>query len=175
MVELMFGDDMVDTLIDNTKPPSGGAYTAVGSYEYTELEKMVLELAAQSDIVVGDLLHTFGRHLAGVFTQKHAGFFIQAGNAFTLFSQIDQHLHVEVKKLYPDAELPKFTYEDATQTTPFRLHYRSSRNLQMLAHGLIEASFDYYDEPHEIYKQEWQEGNEYCCSFEFIPIKKSTK
>ncbi|MFC4701971.1 heme NO-binding domain-containing protein [Glaciecola siphonariae] len=169
MVEDTFDYDMVDTLIDNTQPKSGGAYTAVGSYDYQELENMVVELSAQSGMAVGDLLQAFGKHLAGVFTQNFAQFFVEAGSALALFREIDRHIHVEVKKLYPDAELPDFKYEDATADTPFKLHYRSERNLYLLAYGLITACFEYYSEPHKVDVKHWQEGSVHCATFEIRP------
>jgi hypothetical protein len=168
LVVKLFDDDMVDTLIDNTNPSSNGAYTAVGSYDYQELEDMVVELSKQTDIPVEDLLEAFGRHLASVFTEKFVSFFLEAGSAIALFREIDRHIHVEVLKLYPDAELPNFRYEDATPTSPFMLHYRSERNLHRLAEGLIKGSLEYYSESMTIEKKVWQEDNEFCCSFSLI-------
>ncbi len=34
MVEDQFSADMVDDIIDDAQPPSGGAYTAVGTYDH---------------------------------------------------------------------------------------------------------------------------------------------
>lgn len=169
LVESTFDDDMVDLLIVNTQPASGGAYTSVGLYDYQELENMVVELSKQSQIPVNDLLSLFGQHLATVFTQKFTRFFIEAGNAISLFKEIDRHIHVEVRKLYPDAELPEFSFEEATDTSPFRLHYRSERNLHMLAYGLINATLKYYNEPHTVEMKHWVEDEHYCCTFMFEP------
>ncbi|MFC3120386.1 heme NO-binding domain-containing protein [Agaribacter flavus] len=169
MVEATFGDDMVDTLIDNTNPASGGAYTAVGSYPFSELENMVVELSTQSKLSIDDLLQTFGAHLAKVFSQKFASFFVEAGSAIAFFREIDRHIHVEVKKLYPDAELPVFSFEEANDTTPFTLHYRSERNLHMLAYGLIKETLTYYSQPHSIELEHWQENGQYHCKFALVP------
>ena len=173
MVESSFSADMVDTLIDNTQPKSGGAYTSVGNYEFEELENMLIELAKQSNTAPDDLLKAFGAHLAKVFAQKYAAFFIEAGGPIALLREVDRHVHVEVKKLYPDAELPSFSYEDADENTPFKLHYRSQRNLYMLAYGLIDACCHYYGEPHHIEYKAWKEGDDTCCTFEISPIQKA--
>lgn len=175
MVESVFGDDMVDTIIDITQPPSGGAYTSVGSYDYSELENMIAELSAQTDISVAELLEQFGRHLGAVFSERYARFFIQAGSALCLFQQVGRHLHREVKKLYPDEELPEFSYENATADMPFKIHYRSDRNLHKVATGLIQATCDYYSEPHHIKTSVWREQNKYCCTFELSPFTKESK
>ena len=44
MVESLFGEDMLDDLLDATDPASGGAYTSVGTYNHNELVDMVVEL-----------------------------------------------------------------------------------------------------------------------------------
>nr|WP_136250252.1 heme NO-binding domain-containing protein [Ningiella ruwaisensis] len=169
MVESKFDMDMVDTLIDNTSPASGGCYTAVGSYDFQELENMLIELSRQTGLGRAQLMETFGRHLASVFTEKYAGFFIEAGSSLALFKQIDKHIHVEVKKLYPDAELPEFSYEEANECAPFKLHYRSQRDLSMLAFGLINATIEYYSESFDVYMQQGKDGDKHICTFTLTP------
>ena len=61
MVGDVFSDDMVDDLIDATDPASGGAYTAVGTYDHGEIVAMVVELSARTGTPVPDLLQAFKR------------------------------------------------------------------------------------------------------------------
>jgi len=57
---------------------------------------------------------------------------------------IDSHIHVEVRKLYPEATLPKFnTHVDGSVMT---MKYMSERKMADLAEGLIEKSMQYYKE-----------------------------
>ena len=45
MVEATFGEEMLDTVIENSDLPSGGVYTSVGTYPHTELVAMVVTLS----------------------------------------------------------------------------------------------------------------------------------
>jgi len=163
MVETVFDADMVDTLIDNTNPPSMGAYTAVGSYDFNELSDMVVELSRLTGLKLEDLLTAFGKHLGAQFASKFTHFFTEAGGTIALLKQIDDHIHVEVRKLYPDAELPRFHYEEKDNI--FELHYSSSRPLADLALGLIMQTSSYYEENYDISMQKWDEGSTHHCKF----------
>ena len=145
MVEEVFSADMMDELIDATDPESGGSYTTVGTYDYNELVAMVVELSKRTNTPVEDLIFAFGKHLASVFTDKYSDFFKACPNTIEFLKTIDNHIHVEVKKLYPDAELPKFSFDDS-HSNYLTLRYQSTRPFATLARGLIEGCADYYHE-----------------------------
>lgn len=145
MVETRFGADMVDDLIEATHPESGGSYTSVGTYHHQELVAMVGELSARTGVAASDLVHAFGRHLADVFATKFSGFFEACSDTVSFLKRIDDHIHVEVRKLYPDAELPRFSFDDS-RPEEFLLTYESTRNFAALAHGLIEGCAQHYRE-----------------------------
>ena len=106
---------------------------------------MVVELSKRTKMPVEDLVYTFGKHLATVFASKFKSFFEECSNTKDFLKTIDNHIHVEVQKLYPDAELPKFSYDDSDPDN-FILHYESSRPFAPLAKGLIEGCAEFYNE-----------------------------
>jgi len=59
-------------------------------------------------------------------------------DAFAMLAGIDALIHVEVLKLYPEAELPRFDVSRPDERT-LVLDYRSPRCMDDLAHGLIEG------------------------------------
>ena len=61
-----------------------------------------------------------------------------------LLYSIEDHIHVHVKKLYPDAELPTFKILEKTDTS-ISMVYSSSRGLYRLAHGLIVKCFEHFN------------------------------
>lgn len=65
---------------------------------------------------------------------------------------VESYIHMEVKKLYSDAELPSFI---CVSPNPGRLEmtYRSARNLPDLAEGLIQGTADYFNERVEINRE----------------------
>ena len=157
MVESAFGDETLDDILDNVELASEGAYTAVGTYDHAELVTMVVKLSELTGTPVNELVRAFGHHLAGVFASKYASFFEEVDSTLAFLRKIDDHIHVEVKKLYPDAELPKFTFDDSSDSQ-FVLHYQSQRGFADLAHGLIEASAKYYGETFDIQREDLSQG-----------------
>ena len=103
MVESLFGLDTTDTLLDLPGLESGGAYTAVGTYDASELVAMVLELSRLEQTPVPELLHAYGKHLFGRFVQLFPQMFEGVSGADDFLGQVDGHIHVEVRKLYPGA------------------------------------------------------------------------
>ena len=92
---------------------------------------------------VDDLVKAFGMHLSNAFLEKFPDFFKQCSNAIEFFKTIDNHIHTEVHKLYPDAELPSFAYFQSDEQH-LELNYTSSRDFSMLALGLLEGTAKHY-------------------------------
>jgi len=145
MVEQKFDYQMVDNLLNTTELESGGIYTSVGTYDYTEMVNLVVNLSHQSNISVPDLLKAFGVYLFKTFTKTYHHFMEKAPDAFTFLGFIHDYIHVEVKKLYPDAELPHFDISRPDSNTLIMI-YNSTRKMSDLAYGLIEGCLEHYGE-----------------------------
>lgn len=143
MVEQEFGYATVDDLLENSDLPSGGIYTAVGTYDHAELETLVQHLSKKSGIEVPDLHHKFGYYLFGTFQKNYSNFIEVAPSAFDFLESIERYIHVEVRKLYPDAELPTFT-TSRPQEGQLEMIYESERRMGHFAHGLIQHSLEYF-------------------------------
>lgn len=145
MVESAHGYDMVDKIIIDANPPSGGAYTAIGTYPHTEMVSLIVSLSKHTDTSVPDLLHTFGRYLFDTFVKNYPTFFEKPKTAFEFFDSIEEYIHVEVLKLYPDAQLPTFETQLKTDKE-LHLVYESERKMAMFALGLLEKGLEHYKE-----------------------------
>ena len=145
MVDQAYGLEMSDTLIDECNLPSGGAYTAVGTYDHAEIVQLVRKLSEKTATTVPDLLKTFGKYLFGTFKKGYPAFLEAANNAFDFLESIEKYIHVEVRKLYPDAELPTFETHRPDGNT-LEMKYKSERRMAPFAEGLIEESLNYFEE-----------------------------
>lgn len=145
MVETNYGYPLVDALIEETQVASGGAYTSVGTYPHTEMVALVSELSAKTGIPISTLLNSYGKYLFSTFTTNYGHFFEEVTSAFDMLESIESYIHVEVKKLYPDAELPSFKTTRLNNST-LEMIYLSERKMSDLAEGLIESTFNHFDE-----------------------------
>ncbi len=144
LVETAFGDDVLDEIIDESNIDSGGVYTSVGNYDYQELVALVVALSDKVDVAVPDLIETYGKHLFGRFFTLYPSFFDNVSSTFDFLERIDDHIHVEVRKLHPDAELPKFDIE--SHGNRMTMNYSSSRPFGYFAKGLITGCIDHFGE-----------------------------
>jgi hypothetical protein len=151
MVEDKFGYQMVDDIIESSDLPSGGIYTSVGTYAHSEMVALVSELSQRSKIPVDALLKVYGKHLFGVLRNAYPQFFEKITSSFDFLELIDRYIHVEVLKLYPDAELPKFIIERISENI-LEMVYQSERKMSDLADGLLEATLEHYGEKATIQK-----------------------
>jgi len=168
MVEGAHGIETVDRLIEDTQPPSGGVYTTVGTYEAGELVAMVTRLAELTGSRPADLVKSFGGHLYGIFKGRFPEFFKGHVDVFSFLSTIETVIHVEVKKLYPDAILPTFTCH--WQGKAFVMDYRSRQNFADLAEGLIGATLRDFGVAYGIHRADGFDGEICTCRFTLSKI-----
>lgn len=160
MVESRHSIEMADEIITAANLSSGGAYTSVGTYPHQEMVELVTHLSARTGTGIPELLNGFGRHLFQRFSVIHPEFIKTQASAFELLRRLDGHIHVEVRKLYIDAELPAFDYEEISEGEMVFV-YRSSRKLADFAHGLIEGCVEHFGQPMQIERTDLpDEGNE---------------
>ncbi len=138
MAEDTFGEAVVDDVIEKADLPSGGAFTSVGTYPCEELMALIKGFSVHSGIPGPELQRLFGHWMMQSFDRHYPQFFQGRGGSLDMLEAIEGEIHVEVRKLYPDADLPSF---DTTRHGPgvLDLTYRSPRPLADFCHGLIEA------------------------------------
>lgn len=141
MVEDRFGLAVADAVLEAS--PNKGSYTAVGDYDFRELVAMVGDLAERTSLPAATLVEAFGHHLFGRFVEAYGQMFVGISTALDLLEKVEDHIHVQVRKLYPKAELPRFDVERDGST--LYMTYRSPRCLSDLARGLIQGCLDHYE------------------------------
>lgn len=145
LVESRMGLDMLDRIITEAQLPNDGAYTSVGTYDHAELVRLVMALSSATGLAIPALVHMFGQHLFQRFSVGYPALFADAANAYDFLSRIDDVIHVEVRKLYPDAELPKLACERPA-AGELVLLYSSPRGFADLAAGLIDGCIAHFQE-----------------------------
>ena len=156
--------DMVDDLIDAAQLPSGGAYTAVGTYPHQEMVALVSALSQRVAVPVPLLLQAFGEHLFGRFVQRYPAFFVGRTDVLAFLAGVEDIIHVEVLKLYPDAQLPRFEVESHT-SRQLVLRYHSARHLEDLAEGLIRGCARHFGQALQIERAPGNGSDDHCERF----------
>jgi hypothetical protein len=164
MVEGKFSPEMVDCIIEKSDLDSGGIYTAVGTYDHREMIKLVSRLSNETGIPPAELVHSFGIYLFGRFRTMFPSYFEGVSSSFDFLQRVDDYIHIEVRKLYPEAELPSFAY-DMPEPGCLRLTYRSARPFAALAEGLIRGCVGHYGEAIDIETEDLSSGKGTAACF----------
>lgn len=147
-VEQLHGLDMVDAIMQRVEDQlsTGGAYTSVGNYPHAELLAMATALSTITGTEMPALLKVFARHLMATFQRLHPEQFDKADNVFDFLLSVDQQIHADVRKIYPDANPPLVTGEMQPDGSML-LHYASQRPLAELALALALVSGEVFAQP----------------------------
>lgn len=160
LVGATYSEDTVDDIIEDCEFPHGGAFTSVGTYDYAELVALATALSKRTGTQLADLLQVFGKHMFARFRDNYPKFFSNATDTFSFLETVENHIHVEVLKLYPDAELPTFSYSSPAQDHMV-LTYRSTRPFADLAHGLILGCAAHFGETVELDREDLPGGAQF--------------
>ncbi len=138
LVESKFGLEVLDQVLELSDDE--GVYTSVGSYDHRDLVKLIVNLSKVSDIPPEQLQEVFGESIFLNLLRSipsHASL-QQCDNTFQFVRHVESFIHVEVKKLYPDANPPKFDFISETQSE-LVFDYHSARCMAHVCLGLLKG------------------------------------
>jgi predicted hydrocarbon binding protein len=157
-----FGDEMYEKILSECNLKTEEPFVGPGSYPEEDLMALVDKVVEKMGVPLPEALRAFGRFCLPKLAERFPEFLTPHKHPKAFLKTIDSVVHLEVKKLYSDAEPPSFAYDDPS---PERLiiRYRSKRRLCQFMEGLIEGVADYYRSPIK-YKQTscMLEGSEVC-------------
>jgi len=160
LVEKKFGLEVVDEIIEKSKVTSKGIYTSVGIYPSSEMFQLVQALSKKTKISKDVLLLGFAVHFFSYIKENPSIFIKRYSNPINLPASIENHIHVEVLKIHPNAELPNFEVVEQTKDS-INFLYKSSRAMLFFAMGFIKKTFEYFNSTANIvYKKIKEEGTE---------------
>jgi hypothetical protein len=148
LVEKHHGLDTVDAIVDHLdgELTTGGAYTTVGNYPHGELLAMAVTLCSLTGAQMPAVLRAFAAHLMGVFRRMHGEYFDTAEDVFAFLMSVEHHIHVDVRKLYPDAR-PPLVRGQMLDDGAMQLTYESTRPLAQLALSMTEMAGEAFGQP----------------------------
>ncbi len=144
LVEEKFGLEMVDKIINQSDLESSGIYSSIGTYAFSEMLQLLQYLSKNTGIAIDDLLLAYGEHFFYVLEKSYPGLIATYHDPIEMLSSIENHIHVEVRKIYPDAELPTFQVIEKTSNSLIMI-YKSSRAMHHFGLGLMNKTFLHFN------------------------------
>ena len=144
LVEEKFGLEMADAIISQSKLESKGVYTSIGTYSFSELLQLLQNLQTKTGISIDNLLLIYGEHFFSIIETNYKDLLSSYNDPIEMLASIENHIHVEVRKIYTDAELPTFIIKEKTKKTLI-LIYKSSRSMHHFGLGLMNKTFEHFN------------------------------
>lgn len=146
--EERYGADLLDDVIEDADLPNNGAFTSVGTYPFQHMTALVAALVRRTGEPLPAVLEDFGRFCFAKWVDYVPAHF-EGKDLFDILAGIDEFHEHEVRKLYPDAELPSFQVEHRDERT-LVLRYFSCKPLADLAAGVIKGAAAHLGETIEL-------------------------
>jgi predicted hydrocarbon binding protein len=164
-----FGLEAWQTVLDKVNPPSQGIYTSSDTYPDEEFLNLVTALSEEKKISKETLTQDFGYFMFPYLAKKFPVFLKPEMTLKEFLKSIEGIIHVEVKKLFPEAGLPTFRYEEPSPNQLI-MFYQSPRKLCHLAMGLILAAADHFNNPIKLQQTScMHQGGKHCrLEIEFL-------
>ena len=159
-VSRKYGEDTWDALLRSAD--LDGAYTSLGSYPDEDLYALVAAASAALGQSPGALIRWFGRGAMPLLADRYPALFAPHANTREFVLTLNDIIHPEVRKLYPGANVPTFSFAGSTDER-LVMDYRSARRLCAFAEGLLHGAADHYGEQIEIEQPQCMlHGDERC-------------
>lgn len=167
-VEGALGFEVADKMIEMAHLDNNGSFSQGGNYPFSHMQKLLGSLSEITGKNPQELLYIFGEHLFSILVNMYGKNISEIGSSLDFIDSVENYVHVEVKKLYKDTDLPTFTttYKDDKNLT---IIYQSEKRLEAFAHGLMTACGKYFNEELVI---EYKTINQSPYQVEFV-VKKS--
>lgn len=172
MVTESFGAEAWETAVRKTPlKTAGGLFIGPKSYPDEDLVALVSTASDLTGKPADELIITFGHYLFPRLLGRYPGAIQPGMNAKTFLQSIDRVIHLEVRKLFPDAILPSFDYEDPAPDQLVMM-YKSPRRLCPLVIGLLRGVSDHFNERIDYEKTSCLNDGDSHCRFEltFSPM-----
>ena len=106
--------------------------------------QLVTNLSGNTGISTDDLLLVYAEHFFSVIERSYPGLLATYKDPIEMLASIEDHIHVEVQKIYPKAELPTFVVEEKTANS-ITMVYKSSRAMHHFGLGLMNKTFEHFN------------------------------
>ena len=160
-----WGDEKFEEILSlcplKTKEPFVGPKT----YPDSDLMTIAEKTAEMLGITLDEALKAFGCYAFPKLAKRYPIFLEDVTSARNFLMSVNSVIHVEVRKLYPNATPPEFSYQDLSGNHLI-MSYSSKRGLCSLVEGFIDGVSSHFDTPINTEQTSCTKRGDACCEFD---------
>lgn len=138
-----WGEQAYDDILAMCPLSTKGVFVGPATYPDADLFAIVGQACARLGVPLPVALRAFGKYLGPRLAARVPTLVAAHHHPKSFLMAIDDIIHVEVRKLFRDAQPPRLTTTD-TGPDSLTVHYASSRNLCGLVSGLLDGTSDLF-------------------------------
>jgi hypothetical protein len=159
-----FGEEVFEEVLEATELATAGPFVGPDTYPDEDLFALVGTAIGMLDISLADALYAFGTYLFDRLSAAAPMFVESSGSLREFLLTIHSVIHVEVRKLFPGAVTPHFSY-DELDGKQLAMHYSSPRKLCPLVRGLLDGAAKSFGESIEVSESACMHDGADACTF----------
>ena len=136
-----------------------------GTYADVDMVTIVTKTCERLKVAPEDALKAFGRFLFPRLLKRYPSVADGIEDPYELLRRIDDAIHVEVRKLVPQAVTPRILCDTAADGSGAVVTYQSSRKLCAAFTGLLQGVGDRYGCETEYQQFRCMNDGADCCAF----------
>lgn len=139
-VEREFDTETKEQMLSNAgRQAKNAAYIEGQSYPYEEIFQLVGNLSSITNVSMAKTFENFGEYLFIQLARAFSQFFSPDETLFSFLQKLEDHIHVEVRKRFPEANLPGFAFEPIDDDNLLMV-YKSKRSMSDFGIGMIKGA-----------------------------------
>ena len=138
------GEEFLDELLERSELKTTEAFVAPGTYPDEDLVTLVVNAAELAGLEVPEALHAFGSFAFPKLALCLGDLKSRYRDPEDLLAHVDDIIHVEVRKLWPEATTPRILIRPSLEGE-LEVRYDSTRSLCAVFEGLVEGLAGFYE------------------------------
>lgn len=160
-----FGEEFLDELFEASELKTDEAFVAPGTYPDEDLLSLVANASRMAGLEPATALRAFGRFAFPRLALSLPDLRAEYETPRELLRNVDDIIHVEVRKLWPEAETPRILVLEESEAA-MRVRYVSERGLCAVFEGLVAGLGDFFTVSIESEHLECLHDGANACEFE---------
>lgn len=158
-----FSQDAYEALLERTPLRSSGTFVGPRTYPDEDLFALVGAAVEMTGLALEDAVFAFGDFLYPRLAGSVPEVVGAHADTKALLMALDRVIHVEVRKILPEAMTPRILCED-TGPDSLRVQYESPRKLCALFRGLVNAAARSYGQAVECTEEQCMHHGAAACT-----------
>lgn len=146
-VTTTWGEVAYEEILARCPVHTRGPHVGPSTYPDADLMAIVGAACARLGVTTDQALHAFGAFATAPLIARLPRELIPFDHPRDLLKAVDDVIHLEVRKLFRDAEPPRITHHDDGDPDRLTLYYASRRQLCPLLTGLLDGAARHYMVP----------------------------